>query len=242
MRTKVLFPNAVLLAVIFFSFSLKKPEITGLWEITEVSVGGEIMTPVAKWTKINEDGSFQNGNGWQQNSTGAWTFDHNNQLFQFKPVHGIGFEDEEGVYKVSFKEGKMIWEGEEEGVKIVVSLQRIEKLPMSPGDQLMGLWDLTSVIKDGKDSTAAFDPDNLHYLHIRWDKIFAERTPQGERSMGYWFIRGHAPEITLLSFDKHRDHEKWRISFNGSELTMAGISDTNKGHELRYTKISKFPE
>ena len=242
MKTKLLISAAVLLAVIFFSFSVKKPEVAGLWEITEVKAGDEIVTPVAKWTKINEDGSFQNGNGWQQNSTGLWTYDKNNRHFQFKPVHGIGFEDEEGIYKVSFKDGKMTWEGEEEGEKIVVSLERIDKLPMSPGDQLMGLWDLTRVIKDGKDSTAGYDPDNQHYLHIRWDKIFAERTPQGERSMGYWFIRGHAPEITLWSFNKQRDHEQWRISFNGPELTMAGISETNKGQELRYTKINKFPE
>lgn len=241
MKTNLFFTGALLLLVLLSLSSTMAQEVTGFWEITEVKAGDEIMTPVAKWTKINEDGSFQNGNGWQQNSTGTWTYDKNNGLFQFKPVHGIGAEDEEGVYKVSFNNGKMKWEGEEEGTKIVVSLKRTEKLPMSPADSLMGLWDLTKVIKDGKDSTTGYDPKNLHYLHIRWDKIFAERTSQGERSMGYWFIRGHAPEITLFSFNKERDDERWRISFNDAELTLTGFSETNKGQELLYTKINKFP-
>ena len=32
------------------------------------------LTPIAKWTQINSDGSYESGNGWLKNSEGQWTF------------------------------------------------------------------------------------------------------------------------------------------------------------------------
>ena len=49
----------------------KAQSITGLWGIDKVEVGIEELTPVAKWVRINENGTYQMGNGWLQNSEGT---------------------------------------------------------------------------------------------------------------------------------------------------------------------------
>lgn len=64
----------IVLVVAVLPLSLKA-QATGLWEVTKVIVGQEEMTPVAKWTQINKDGTFETGNGWLQNGNGTWTFD-----------------------------------------------------------------------------------------------------------------------------------------------------------------------
>lgn len=242
MRTKLYLTSVILFALMLSSFTVMAQDIQGFWGITEVKVGDELMTPVAKWTKINADKTFQMGNGWQQNSVGTWTYDKKSRAYQPRETYGTGLEDEAGPFTVSFKDDKMIWEREEEGMKVVVTLQRIKQLPMSPADQFVGLWDLTQVSKNGQVVTPAFDPENKHYIFIRSDRVFLERTAENERKYGLWHINGHKPEIKFIRNDKDKVDEGWRISINGSELTMIGISDTNKDVEMVYNRMQKFPE
>ena len=74
--------------LIFNSLTVYAQDIVGFWEIKEVIVGGKIMTPVAKWSKINKDGSYQSGNGWLQNSEGTWKFDKKNNLYSPHRIYG----------------------------------------------------------------------------------------------------------------------------------------------------------
>ena len=73
----------------------------------EVTVGVEIMTPTAKWTRINEDGTFQSGNGWMQNAEGTWTFDEVSSLFL--PTTKNWILDEGGPFEVMFSGDGMQW-------------------------------------------------------------------------------------------------------------------------------------
>ena len=59
----------------------QQESLIGLWEIQKVEVGEDNMTPVAKWTKINTDGTYQSGNGWLQNSQGQWNYDSKNKMY-----------------------------------------------------------------------------------------------------------------------------------------------------------------
>lgn len=82
-----------LLTTILFTFSLTlinaQQAVVGFWEVTEVKVGDQTMTPVAKWTRIHEDGTFQSGNGWLQNSEGTWTFDKKYNHFEANDPNGL---------------------------------------------------------------------------------------------------------------------------------------------------------
>lgn len=215
-------------------------EITGFWEITHVSMQGQSMTPVAKWTKINKDGTYQSGNGWLQNAVGTWTYDEGTREFSPKEINGI--EDSFGPFSVSFQNETMLWKRMEEGAEVTVELERIEQLPMATADRITGIWDLTSLTENEKDITATFDPDNRHYLFIRWDRIYQARNPQGEPESGYWHIHGHRPEITLLSHIQGREPQSWRVDVSDKELILTGISDSNKNRVMTYSRIYQFPE
>lgn len=242
MRTKLFLTAVILFALILSSISVMAQDIQGFWGITEVKVGDELMTPVAKWTKINADKTFQSGNGWQQNSIGTWTYDKKKRAYHPRETYGTGLEDEAGPLTVSFKDDKMIWERKEEGMKVVVTLQRITQLPMSPADLLTGLWDLTKVVNAGQVVTSEIDPENKYYIFIRADRVFLERTPENERKYGLWHINGHKPEVTFIRNDQNKENEVWHVSFKGTELTMRGISDINKEVEMIFSRIQKFPQ
>ena len=149
---------------------LNAQEITGFWEFKKVDVGGKIMTPVAKWTIIDVDHTYRSGNGWLQNSVGTWTYDDKGR--QFLPTGINGLKDEFGSFTVSFANENMMWEREEDGMKVQITMERIDEMPMSDADKLIGLWDLIQANKNGKIITSTFDPENKQYLFIRWDRIY----------------------------------------------------------------------
>ena len=236
MKTKITFLSLLFLTSTF----LYAQDISGLWEIKKVLVGGQTMTPVAKWTNIHKDGSYQSGNGWLQNAEGTWTFDKSKKLYT--PVETNGIKDEFGPFTVEFKNNSMTWLREEEGMIVTVSLEKINKLPKSTADRMVGLWDLQDVIKNGKSIIKVIDPNSKHYIFIQWSRFFLERTPQGKRSTGYWHIHDHKPEVTLLNHNEKKPAKKWNVSASANELKMIGISDSNKNIEMIYKRIHQFPK
>lgn len=231
----------IVASLLLFAGSITEAQpVVGFWEIREVKVGSEVMTPVAKWTRINMDGSYQSGNGWLQNSEGNWTYDEKQKAFLPKETNGLS--DPFGAFQVSMNNGEMVWEREEEGMTVSIVLKPIEELPQAPADRLTGLWELQQVTRDRKVVTTAFDPDNRHYIFFRWDRIYVARTPAGERATGYWHINGHRPEITLLPHREGAAPESWRIMATDTELKMSGISDSNEDTERIYRRIHEFPE
>ena len=214
--------------------------ITGLWNANQVMVGDRDLTPVAKWFRINDDHSIQSGNGWTQNAAGTWTYDKATRAFV--PTDTLGIADEFGAFSVSFRDQTMYWERMEDGMKVVVTLERTTQLPRSTADDVAGLWDLQRAEREGVAMTSAFDPDGRHYLFIRWDRIYVERTPQGERATGYWHIDGHKPEVTFIPHNEGEHNQRWRVSVNYRQLRMVGISETNKDVTRVYERMRAFPE
>jgi len=202
-----------------------------------VSVGNESMTPVAKWFKMNQDGTYQTGNGWLQNGKGHWNYDPKTK--KFGSIDDLDGADEFGDFDVSFASGKMVFEREEEGMRVKVMLVPIENLPMSPADYLKGYWDLEEITDNGQSIKSEFDGEDKHRLHIRWDRIIVNYTPEGTRQTGYWHINGHRPEITLLPHQENQNPESWKIEVNEKELVMTGISDSNRNIQRKYLRIKR---
>ncbi|WP_373395891.1 hypothetical protein V8V91_15015 [Algoriphagus halophilus] len=180
----------------------QKEKVVGFWAVENVKVGEENMTPVAKWFKINQDGTYQAGNGWLQNGEGHWDFDAKTN--KYAAQDNLDVEDDFGDFDVSFTGEKMIFEREEEGMHVKVILVPTEKLPMSPTDYLEGIWDLVEITENEQSILNEFDGEGKHKLFIRWDRIYINFSPEGKRLSGYWHINGHRPEITLLPIKEIR--------------------------------------
>lgn len=236
MRTKI----TCLFLFLFTCTLLYAQDISGLWVIKKVLVGGQTMTPVAKWTNIQKDGSYQSGNGWLQNAEGTWTFDKKKKLYAATETNGI--KDEFGPFTVELKNNTMTWLREEEGMIVTVLLEKTDQMPKSTADRIVGLWDLFDITKDGKSTIAIQDPNNKRFIHIRWDRLYRERTAQGKRSTGYWHMHGHKPEVTLLSHNGKKVPETWKVSVSSDELKMLGVSDSNRTIEITYRRIHQFPK
>lgn len=234
--------TALLIPILFLfaAASLTAQPVTGFWGITKVEVGDREMTPVARWTRIETDGTYRSGNGWQQNSVGNWSFDEEAGLFH--PVEKDWIVDDFGPFTVVF-EGKdaMRWSRTEDGMEVKVTLNRIEELPMSVADRLKGLWDLDSASREGADITTRFDPEDKYYLLIRWDRVYIERSADGERTSGIWHMDSHRPHLSLLSHVEGVDARNWRASVSGDELRLTAMSDADKGIELVFRRINRFP-
>ena len=228
----------LLVAVMFHTSSFSQ-SVLGFWEVKEVMVGTEIKTPVAKWIKVNDDGSYQSGNGWLQNSEGTWSYDKSSQTYL--PVETNGIDEHYGAFKVSVKDTQMIWERKEDGLHVTVKLERTTKLPKSTADKFVGLWNLKDVLKKGASEKSLFDPDNKQYFFMRWDRMYVERTPKGEKRMGFWHMNAHRPEVTLMSNALENKTESWTVLVTESELRMTGISNSNKDVVMIYSRIHEFP-
>lgn len=238
---QLFFMKAIITLVTLLTVQLSYAQsLVGFWEVKEVRVGDELMTPVAKWVKINDDNTFQSGNGWLQNSIGTWQYDPKSKVITPETKNGI----EEGFsgFTVSFENDRMIWKRTEEGMEVVVTHIPIKEMPKSPADLVVGLWDLADARENGKSVMKTFDPDGQFYLHIRWDRIYRERSATGSRSTGYWHMHGHKPEITLLSHQQGRAVESWIVDAGDSELTLKGISDTNRNMTLVFKRLDEFPK
>ena len=208
--------------------------------VEEVRVGEEIMTPVAKWFRYHEDGTYTGGNGWLQNDEGQWSFDKQAKIFEAKNAYGL--MDPYGPFTVSEKAGKMTWEREEEGMKVIVTLSRTDKMPKSPTDWLVGMWGLQVAEKNGTRNLEFLDPDRKVYYFIRWDRLVIYRNAKGERKTGYWHIHGHRPEVTFLPHDSQLPTETWRVEPGPKSLIMTGISDSNRDQVLKFGRLRDFPE
>ncbi|WP_200975045.1 hypothetical protein [Echinicola sp. 20G] len=220
--------------------SLYAQDPAGMWEVEKVMVGDRLLTPVAKWMKLHSDHSYQSGNGWLQNDIGTWQYDANNHLLSMHT--SISIKDEYEPFQIEITQDEMTWKRTEDGMQVTVNLKRIDSLPSGTADLLLGLWDLEKIEDQGQEVTAEFDPENKYYLFMRWDRIYSERTPDGQKQSGYWHINGHQPIITLLPHQSEQTPLNWQVKVNQTSLTLKGLSEINKSKTMYFTRIQEFPQ
>ena len=233
MRTKILSFSALILFIYQVSFS-QSPE--GLWGVVSVDVGDQKMTPVAKWFRYKEDGTCEGGNGWTKNLVGTWNYNKKAQELSAESTNGI--KDEYGAFTVSFEQNNMIWNREEDGMKVTVVLQPIDEIPASPADLVQGLWALSEVRQAGTDVTSTLDPESKQFIHIRPDKRFRLRNPDGTSVRGFWHMNGHRPLLTLINDNRTIENQVFDVLFEDSHLIMS-----KRGEDIiyRYQRIFQFP-
>jgi hypothetical protein len=211
-------------------------QITGLWEVTLVTVGDEEMTPHAKWTVFNEDGTFESGNGGLKNSNGKWEFDKH--LSQLRMTNEVGFDNTFGPFQVEMNpDNEMILSRTEEGQKVMVYNQRVSEKPMYRTDLATGLWDLRKAERGGVDVLDEMDPEGSRMFFIRWDNLFQDITVEG-RISGIWRIDAHRPVLDVLYYDQSKSPDYWQISFKGEDVMYLQKEDL----KLEFGRLTSFPE
>jgi hypothetical protein len=224
---------ALVCLIISFIGCQKSTSVEGLWLVEKVTFGEESMTPIARWMRFNSDQTQTSGNGWLRHSYGTWSLE-NNQL-SVEDTNGI--QSNTDPFSVEIQENTMTWTRNEGGQEVKVSLKRIEDLPPSEGNKLIGLWKLTSSVEDGNDMTAVVNPSGKSMLHLRWDNTYVRHNmPQGKK-YGIYKIHGHKPEIQLVNYGNEPQFSFWVFSFDEDKLTL---TSTDNKSVMTFERIAQY--
>lgn len=216
-----------------------KSSFTGLWLVEKVEAGGETMTPVARWMRFYDDNTQQSGNGWYQHSVGIYKLDLSRQTLAVTNTNG--YMDPYEPFHIDLSGDSMVWTREEEGTEVVITLRKIERIPSSPGDKLLGVWDFESITEGGEDFTSKYDPDKRRYLYLRWDRMFTARNAPGGRKDGIYKIHAHKPEIELVYYSDDCKREYWDFSFSDEMLILKSVNEPIE-KIIKFSRINYFPE
>lgn len=228
------------IALLIFSFCVEATSFVGFWKVEKVLVGEEEVTPVAKWMKIDKDGTYLSGNGGLQHIKGSWTFDRSKKQLKLEENNGI--KDPFGAFQISSTADRMEWRREEEGMLVVVNLLRIDEMPMSIADEIKGLWALTKVYKNGKDISESYSIGDNGYIMFRWDRRFVEQNASGEKNYAYWYINPHRSELRLVERNEDKLTEWWAAEITNNSLTLDGLRGDKKGLQFVYSRLTEFPK
>lgn len=232
MKTTIKIATLLFIAVHFMSCQ-KQPSLEGLWLVEKVSMGDQSMTPVARWMKFNTDNTQVSGNGWLQHSYGTWSLKES----QLSVEDTNGIQDNTDPFTVEIQESSMTWKRDEGGQEVTVSLKRIDALPQSEGNKLVGLWKLISSIDNGNDVTAIVNPDEKSMLHLRWDNTYVQHNMPKGKKYGAYKIHGHKPEIQLVNYGNESKFSFWSFSIQNEQLIL---TSTDKTSTMKFERINQY--
>lgn len=226
----------LLILSIFISCNENKTStISGLWLVKKVEMGKKEMTPNARWMNFKEDATQTSGNGWLQHSFGTWSLKNN--LLSINNKNGVA--DLTEPFKVELSKNKMLWKRKEEGENITVYLEKINEIPTSKGNELLGLWKLKSkrVKKDGEFLNT--NVTSKETLFLRWDDTYVIQNGPREKKYGIYKIHGHKPELQIVNYGENPKFNFYKFSISKDNLTLVS---TENNEELLYVRVHQFPQ
>lgn len=227
----------VLSFIIFFSCEniKEKNSMNGLWIVKKVKMGEKEMTPIKRWMKFNKDSTQTSGNGWLQHSIGSWSYKKQAKLLVIKNDNGI--VDNAEPFKVKLEKNNMIWLRKEDGNDVSVFLERINKIPASEANKLLGLWKFDSILYDDKEVSDSINPNKKAMLFLRWDNTYElHNYPKGKK-YGIFKTHGHRLQLDMVNYSQKPKYQFYGFSINGNKLVL---KSTNSNKELKLTRIHQF--
>ena len=224
------------LSVLFLFMSCSQPEeqsIEGLWLVYQVRVGAQIDTPSARWIRFEPNNKQTSGNGWLQHSYGNWSLKGTQILIS----DSNGIKDQSGSFAFSIDKDQMKWTRKENGKEATLLLKRIEKLPQSDGDKLLGLWKLTKANSKGNDITNVLNADKKAMLQLRWDHTFVELNMPKGRRVGMYRFDPIKSEIQLVNYGSEPRFSSWKFEISTSKLKLIS---PNKKSFMEFERIYQF--
>jgi len=234
---KYKFRFLLFLVVLTITSCNREPKINGLWVVKEVKLGDEVMTPNARWTRLNADFSQESGNGWFQHSYGTWSLDYETK--ELRIINENGINDPDGPFIVALENDVMTWSRTENGQPVKVILERAEKLPQTYGDKLLGLWKLNEAVGDGNYFSQTFENESQDYLFLRWDRRFVIGSGQTQVH-GVYNVNGHKPELELIPYGNDFVRDFWRVDFGENSITLK-LLNTDSIVTREFIRIHQFP-
>ncbi|MFT6871219.1 MAG: hypothetical protein ACJAVN_000216 [Roseivirga sp.] len=204
---------------------LEPSSIIGLWEVTQVTVSIDTMTPKAKWFEFLTDGTLSSGNGWLQNYLGSFNYDEDTQeLLQASQ----GVVDEYGAFQIKIVDKSMTWQRTEEGQPVKISLIRASKKPLGPWDLLVGRWTIEKAEGLNPETGAVLSEYSMRpeaYI-FRWDREYRKLNESYETSeTGIWQIGAHFSELSIIS-NEGKSTVKWVLEFIDDQMIWIQKGDT----------------
>jgi hypothetical protein len=186
-----------LLLIPFLGFSQQE----GIWEVSEVKVGEKIMTPQSKWFEFKSDGSLYGGNGGVINTRGSYKMLGDSVYI----MNEEGKDDGYGPFTLKESiDSSMMWSRNEDGMEVIILLERRYQIPMAPWDLLVGQWKV-----DTGDDRYSF----------RWDKFFVH-TVDGKENWGIWHMHAHKPELRLMYFEEGKKDDLYIYKFQDEYVKL----------------------
>lgn len=232
-RANVLLMSIATLLLLWSCQTQKTSSIEGLWLVEKVQVGEDSMTPIARWVKFSQDHTQTSGNGWLQHSSGTWSLEGD----QLEVVDTNGIKDTDGALTLTLNGDTMQWKRVEGDQNVTISLKKVDKIPQSEGNKLIGLWKLTQASDNGNDITAIVNPDHKAMMHLRWDNMYVQHNmPQG-KVYGIYRIHAHKPEIQLVNYGNPSQFSFWNFTLEGQKLKLIS---TDQKSEMIFERIHQF--
>ena len=228
--------NVLLSLFAILILSCEKQEssgIEGLWLVEKVQAGENSMTPIARWVKFLPDNTQTSGNGWLQHSSGTWSLEGD----QLEVVDTNGIRDTFGALTITLSDSTMQWKRVEEGQEVTISLKRIDKIPQSEGNKLIGLWKLIQATDQGNDITAIVNPDNRSMLQLRWDNMYVQHNMPTGKVYGTYRVHSHKQEIQLVNYGNPSQFSFWNFSLKDKKLKLIS---TDQKSEMVFERIHQF--
>jgi len=221
----------VAIGLFISQFSLIGQNVAGLWQVQEVKVGDETMTPVARWMRFNEDNTQESGNGWLKHSEGNYEYNSTDSTLKMVDINGTA--DNNPPFQIDVQEDQMTWTRMEDGQKVHVRLKPIDQLPASPANKLLGLWEINQSEGNTTDQEQGT-------FFIRWDNIFVYTHPSGEKKYGVYKCHGHKNEIELIYYGDECRREWWAFKYQDDQLEFINTSNNKQLYRLKRIRQSPY--
>lgn len=194
--------------------------IARLWVVDEVTVGDRVLTPTAKWFDFRPNGKQYSGNGWLQNFQGTWTYDP--AAKQMLSYNESGEADEYGPFNLNFKGDQMIWQRNEDGMAVKVTLSPADEKPKAPWDKLKGRWTLDGSETWNKTTNIVDIADVEGFsLFFLWDHGYVKYDAgQKQVDRGIWQMGAHSTTVIMVSIQGDAQHT-YTLSFEDDRMILS---------------------
>lgn len=126
----------------------------------------------------------------------------------------------------------------EDGQKVEVKLERIDELPLTYGDELLGLWELENGV--GADRMFTLKGRDKGYLFFRWDGRYVIGSLKG-RSYGVYNVHGHKPEVEFIPYGEDMERSFWEFQLTDTEINMH-LLNSDSTVTRTFKRIHVFPQ
>tara|TARA_R110001606_G_scaffold151587_3_gene292151 strand:- start:3983 stop:4720 length:738 start_codon:yes stop_codon:yes gene_type:complete len=240
--------NLLLIAIVFATLVSCKKEVApqnqknidGLWIVKILKLDGKDFTINEKWFRFEADSTQTSGNGWQQHTTGSWSYQKESNRITIKNDNNFNdFLEYKNPFNVTFDKNSMTLQGTDRGKDVTIVLERATKLPTTEANKLLGLWKFDSIFVDDKEVSDSLNPTKKGMIYLGFENNYTlYNYPEGEK---YGIFKTHSMrnQIDLINSSRTPEYQYYKFRLENDNLTL---KSTNSNKEIKLTRIHQFSQ